>query len=103
MLKSIKLRRWCAAAPDHRIGIRYQVVRVAMGHRSVMAYARRSLRQARLAAVRIAGELLEVVPPDDGVDEPVKPLATANGLRVYVGDEPVDFLIEEDTHEGCPN
>jgi hypothetical protein len=101
MRKTARLKRWCAEAPNHRIGIRYRVVRIAMGHRSVMAYARRSLRQARLAAIRIAGELLEVCPADE--DDPVKPLATANGLRVYVGGEPVDFIIEEDTHEGCPN
>ena len=97
MPKNIRLEQWCAAAPADAIGIRYRVVRVALGHRSVMAYNRRSLWHACRAAIRATDELLEVCPGDEA--DPVKPLTDAMGLRVHVGGEPVDFVIEEDTCE----
>ena len=99
MPKNIHLKRWCAAAPDYRIGIRYRVVQLAMGHRKIVVYNKRSLQLARRAAVRVADELLDVC----AADEPVKPLADDTGLRVLLGDEPVDFVIEEDTFDGDPD
>lgn len=101
MPRKTRLERWCAAAPDYRIGVRYRVVRLAMGHRSIMAYNKRSLRLACRAAIRIADELLEVCPTDE--NDPVKPLVDATGLRVHVDGEPVDFVIEEDTYDGDPD